>query len=99
MNRSVMTKNNEQCFLCGCYGPLEWHHVFGGANRKNSEKYGLVVPLCHRCHNEPPDGVHFNRRKMDELRARGQRAFESISSHDEFMKIFGENYIDEDPEH
>lgn len=93
MNKSVMTDNYEQCFLCGKYGPLEWHHVFGGANRKNSDRFGLVVPLCHACHNEPPDGVHFNREKMDDLRARGQRTFETIWSHDKFIEIFGENYL------
>lgn len=93
VHRSIMTTNDEQCFLCGSYGPLEWHHIFGGANRINSEKYGLVVPLCHSCHNEPPYGVHFNRECMDDLRARGQRMFESIASHDEFMRIFGRNYL------
>lgn len=47
------------CDLCGKYGYLELHHIFGGANRSLSEKYGLVVNLCHECHNEPPEGVHF----------------------------------------
>lgn len=65
----------------------------GGANRINSEKYGLCVPLCHYCHNEPPNGVHFNRERMDKLKAEGQRKFESIASHEEFMRIFGENYL------
>lgn len=93
-NRSVMTTDKEHCFLCGRYiCTPEWHHIFGGANRKNSEAYGLVVPLCHCCHNEPPDGVHFNRERMDMLKAQGQRKFESIASHEEFMKIFGENYL------
>ena len=92
-HKTVMTDNLEQCFICGRYGCLEWHHIFGGANRINSEKYGLCVPLCHNCHNEPPNGVHFNRERMDKLKAEGQRKFESIASHEEFMKIFGENYL------
>ena len=93
MHKTVMTDNLEQCYLCGRYGPLEWHHIFGGANRINSEKYGLIVPLCHYCHNEPPDGVHFNRERMDKIKAEGQRKFESIASHEDFMRIFGENYL------
>ena len=93
--KSIMIKPGEEdhCYLCGRYGQMEWHHIFGGANRINSTKYGLVVPLCHACHNEPPNGVHFNRERMDELRAAGQRKFESIASHEEFMKTFGENYL------
>ena len=39
---------------------MEKHHIFGAANRKKSEKYGLTVDLCHWCHNEPPDGAHFS---------------------------------------
>lgn len=92
-SKSILTFDEDRCFLCGRYGDLEWHHIFGGANRINSERYGLIVPLCHSCHNEPPDGVHFNRKAMDDLRKRGQKAFESIADHDEFMKIFGENYL------
>lgn len=46
--------NDKRCFLCGrndSGDPLERHHIFGGANRKKSEKYGLVVYLCgNRCH-------------------------------------------------
>lgn len=43
------------CALCGEPGtsldPLDKHHIFGGSNRRNSEKYGLVVPLHHKeCH-------------------------------------------------
>ena len=91
--KTIMTVEEGRCFLCGRYGEMECHHIFGGANRINSTKYGLVVPLCHACHNEPPNGVHFNRERMDELKAAGQRKFESIASHEEFMRIFGENYL------
>lgn len=48
---------SKRCFLCGATGgadPLDRHHIFPGtANRKKSEKYGLVVYLCHnRCHTQ-----------------------------------------------
>ena len=44
------------CYLCGSSGiddmcGLEQHHVFGGPNRKLSERYGLKVYLCgEKCH-------------------------------------------------
>ena len=48
--------NDKRCFLCGRNDPsdpLERHHILGGANRKKSEKYGLVVYLCgNRCHQK-----------------------------------------------
>lgn len=34
------------CWLCGRWGHLEEHHIFGGAYRKKSTKYGLTVFLC-----------------------------------------------------
>jgi hypothetical protein len=43
-----------KCFLCGCQA-TDRHHIFGGANRPKSEKDGLVVMLCRKCHNE----LHF----------------------------------------
>ena len=39
------------CWLCGANGysdHLDRHHIFGGPYRKKSEKYGLVVYLCHK---------------------------------------------------
>ena len=31
-------------------GLLERHHCMFGPNRKLSEKYGLIIPLCMECH-------------------------------------------------
>ena len=56
----------------------------------------MVVPLCHFCHNEPPNGVHFNRKNMDKLRAIGQKRFQEVYPELNFVKIFGRNYIDEE---
>ena len=53
-----------ECWLCGkngCHDPLDKHHIFGGANRKKSEHYGLYVYLCHNsCHLNGPDAAHRN---------------------------------------
>ena len=75
---------------------LEKHHVFGGANRTKSEKYGLTVMLCHDCHNEPPRGVHHNAVAMKQLKARAQRkAMESCGwDVEDFVTAFGKNYLD-----
>lgn len=89
---SLLNTEKHKCFICQRWGQTEKHHIFGGANRKWSEKYGLFVYLCHSCHNEPPNGVHFNKDVRKRLQATGQRAFEKEHSHEEFMKVFGRNY-------
>lgn len=94
--KSIM-HDGEACFLCGRNGyadPLDWHHIFGGANRKLSEKYGLKVRLCHgRCHENGKAAVHKNKAVNDELKAKGQAAFEEAHPDLDFLSIFGKNYI------
>lgn len=94
MTRSIMQKDRSRCFICGSRSWIEEHHVFGGPDRKRSTKYGLVVSLCHYCHNEPPNGVHHNAEKMAELKACGQATFEDKYGHDLFMAEFGKNWRD-----
>ena len=89
---SIITDDLEHCYICGS-PDVEIHHIFGGANRKNSERYGLIVPLCHRHHNEPPNGVHHNAYQMRKMHELGQRRFETVASREEFMRIFGRNYL------
>lgn len=86
------------CFICGAVGGVERHHIFGGALRSKSDKYGLVVPLCHNCHNEPPNGVHHNREKMDMLHRWAERKMinEHGWSKERFMKEFYKNYLEDD---
>ena len=39
--KSIIHTTKGWCYLCGRYGQTEEHHIFGGANRKVSEKYGV----------------------------------------------------------
>ena len=90
------------CWLCGRNGngdPLDAHHIFGGANRRLSDKYGLVVPLCHRrCHESGSKAVHRNAETAKKLHEFGQRlAMERMGwSIDDFRAVFGRNYLEED---
>lgn len=94
MSISIMQKDLSRCFLCGGTVGLEEHHVFSAANRKLSEKYGLKVMLCgEKCHRLGKNSAHMNREVGNSLKRLGQIAFEAKYSHDEFMKIFGKNYL------
>lgn len=98
MAKSIIQTGKSQCFLCGRnanaeYFGLDEHHVFFGANRKKSEKYGLKVYLCHdRCHL---NGVHKNAKIDRALKAKVQEIAQARYgwSVEEFIKIFGRNYI------
>lgn len=94
--------NGRECFLCGRNGngdPLDRHHVFGGGLRKKSERYGLVVDLCHhRCHQYGPEAAHQNAETRDELHRWAQKKAmkENGWTVDEFVRQFGKNYLDAD---
>lgn len=92
--KSVIQEDYDRCFICDSRRWLEEHHIFfGKPNRKLSEKHGLKVKLCHYCHNEPPHGVHHNRANDLALKYLAQRKFEETHTREEFMAIFGENYL------
>ena len=91
MPKSIIQKE-QCCYLCGTTLLLEQHHIFGGSNRKLSEKFGLKVYLCANCHRGSA-GVHFNKKLMNMLHKIGQRAFELAHSREEFIELFGKNYL------
>ena len=93
MQSIIQDELEDRCFLCGSPVRLERHHCIGGSYRKLSDRYGLVVKLCHSCHNEPPRGVHFNRDAADFLRKTAQEAFEAKYSHELFLQVFGRNFL------
>ncbi len=92
------------CFICDRVCDTHKHHIFGGANRKHSESYGLFIHLCPDHHNMTDNSVHFDKAMMEACHILGQQSFEADyrkhfnNSTDEdarkaFMKIFGRNYL------
>lgn len=81
------------CELCHMKPSVHKHHVFGAANRKHSEKWGMVAYLCYDCHAL----IHDNYAESVKMKERYQRVFEADHSHAEFMAIFGRNYIGVEP--
>lgn len=94
-----MNMAQRYCWLCGKNGrldPLDRHHIFGGSRRKKSEKYGLVVDLCHlECHEYGKYAAHNNAETMQALHEYGQRkAMEEQGwTKEQFIIEFGKNYI------
>ena len=98
--KSIIEKEPaEVCYICGRGGKLHKHHIFGGnPNRERSEQYGLTVHLCPDCHTEGKDAVHKDAEIMEALHKIGQAAFEREHTREEFMRIFGKNYLDPNPD-
>jgi len=82
------------CFMTGSTDSLHKHHVFGGSNRKWSEKYGLWVYLRADWHNMSDYGVHFDKAFDTELKEFAQTKFEEVHGiREDFMQIFGRNWL------
>ena len=94
MAKSIITEERK-CYICGTRRWIEEHHVFFGPNRKTSEKYGLKVPLCHFCHNEPTEGVHFNKELCRTLQRDVQKkAMEHYGwDMETWRSLFGRNFL------
>lgn len=92
---SIIQKDTSRCFICHSRQWLEWHHVFGAALRTKAGDDGLVVRLCHYCHNEPPKGVHQNREIRLKLQAFAQKkAMKHYGwSVEDFIARYYKNYL------
>lgn len=107
MSKSIMhSKEDRTCYLCmklhGDYSEqynLQEHHVvFGTANRKLSEKYGLKIYLCDGHHEHSAEAIHVNGDIRQQVCEDAQRIFEAKHQDLSFREIFGKNYIDHDNE-
>lgn len=92
MGKSVLTDQNK-CAICGspC---VQWHHVFfGTANRKISDHYGYIIPLC-REHHTGQVGVHANHQMDLYFKKIAQKHFEeNTGSREDFIRVFGKSYL------
>lgn len=90
-----IVSNKRKCYFCWTTDNLHRHHIFyGTANRERSEEYGCWVYLCAAHHNMTPYSVHFNKQYDLSLKRIAQRRFEErCGSREDFVKVFGRNYL------
>ena len=90
-----MLGEKDRCYICGSYIWLDCHHcIEGGTNgrRQQSDKYGLTVMLCRRCHNEvhskPNTGLDLW------LKQKAQEYYEEhYGTRDDFRRDFIKSYL------
>ena len=98
--KSIMQQKDGRCYLCELLHQdfsekrcLEEHHaIYGTAQRKLSEKWGLKVYLCAAHHRTGAEAVHNNPHISAMVKDRAQRAFENKWPDLDFLSIFGKNY-------
>lgn len=86
-------QDSKECYVTRSTNNLHKHHIYGGARRKLSELYGCFVWLRADWHNLSDYGVHFNKSLDTKLKRICQEKFEESHTRDEFMRIFGRNYL------
>ena len=90
---SIIQEDMDYCFECGRYGTEVHHVIYGTANRKLSDRYGLVVGLCYN-HHRGKQGVHNGNKELDmKLKRIGQKAFMEHYPEADFLAVFGRNYL------
>lgn len=94
--KSIM-QSTKECYICGTTRWLQLHHVYFGKNRQNSDKNGFVCWLCE-AHHTGTYGVHG---KMGDyldkkLKRECQEIYERTHSREEFRKIIGKSYLEDD---
>ena len=76
--KSVLQKKR-RCLICGSTA-VECHHVFEGAHRRASDKYGLTVYLCRK----------LNRRLKSEAQEKAMKVYGFGDK--EWLDIFRRNW-------
>lgn len=95
MTKSLLSKD-PRCYICGKRQGLEVHHIFFGvANRRKSDKEGLVVFLCGDCHRGTASGVHHNKDVDNRLKRIAQKIWMQHynKTEEDFVAAYGKSYL------
>lgn len=84
---SILTYDLTTCIICG-KPKQDLNEIYPGRNRQNSMKYGLIMPMCRKCHTEYTNNADMQL-KWKKI---GQKKFEELYDLD-FLEIFKRNYL------
>ena len=91
---SIFTNDLSKCVITGATkesgADIHVHHIFGAANKANSEKYHFLIPLRADWHDMADYGIHFNR-ELDLKTKRYCQEYwlKHYGTKEEFIKVFG----------
>lgn len=101
MVKYSILQSEKECYVCRkrygmkAVGGLQQHHIYGGKNRKVSDRNGFWVWLLPIYHTGSNQAVHCrDGAALDlELKQDCQRKFEETHSREEFLRLIGKNYL------
>lgn len=82
---SIITYNLDICYICQKHRKDHLDEVFGGRNRQTSMKYGLVIPICFKCHRKLTDNPLLKK----DIQEEAKQKFIQKYSEEKFIKEFG----------
>lgn len=85
--QSIMTDDLEHCINCGRKA-THCHHCINGSDKRWSEKFLLLVPMCHECHMQ----LHNNAEMERHYKKLAQEAFEEVHPDKKWLDYFLKNY-------
>ena len=85
---SILTNDLEKCYFCK-NKKEDFHEIYFGKNRQISMKYGLVIPVCRICHKLAQKDATL----IQKMHKVGQKAFKKHYKNENFIEIFGENFL------
>jgi hypothetical protein len=63
---------------------MELHEAFRGRNRQKSMKWGLVVPICQKCHSK----ITIDKKFSKQLEEKAKEIFIKKYSEEKFIEEF-----------
>ena len=88
--KSILQFDTSRCAICGVTGKLDWHHIrCGNQSREKSEKWGLMLALCRKCHTN----LHSNAEVKKEWQEIAQAKFLLLYGREIWMKEFKKDYL------
>ncbi len=86
---SIVYTGLTKCCHCGSNLAVAKNEVYEGAYRQRSMKMGMIAPFCTKCHDRFHNDIMFNLH----YKVLFEKEFLKTHTRDEFIKIFGQDYI------
>lgn len=94
---SIFTDDLSTCVITGSKESIHIHHIFGGAKKSLSEKYGFLIPMRYDWHNMTPYSIHQDRELDLHYKTKCQDYYiQHYGSKEGFISEFGRWWILED---
>lgn len=99
MSKSIIQSDKTYCYIHEKFMRVEvpavheHHIIYGNANRKLSEKFGLKCYVCMSCHNAIHGKDHVHDKDLHQIAERAWLEHYNKTI-DDWIKTFGKNFLD-----